>query len=398
MKLLIVSQYYYPEQFRINDIAEQLVKQGHDVTVVTGIPNYPNGRFFSGYNYFKKRSELHEGVKIKRAFIIPRGKSKFQLIANYLSFIAGGFIQLIKLRDSFDMIFAYQVSPMLQVIPTVWYSNKRKIPLVLYVTDLWPESVEFIGNIKNKLILKTLSKISAYIYNNSEHTLVSSVGFVNNILKYNSKNLITYLPIYSERMYLLKQYRASYEGGFSFVFAGNIGYAQGLSNIVLAVSKIPYHKIDFKIKIIGDGRKKNQLVKEISNLGLENLFEFYGRMSPEETANIVSKCNVAIISLEVNEINKLTLPAKTQSLLAMGMPILVVGEGEISRIVTKADCGLTVTPKKPELLSESIIDFRNLSKERFIEMSDNAHSYYELNFSEEKFFSKLNAFFEDLFE
>lgn len=396
MRILIVSQYYYPEQFRINDIAEQLVKEGNDVTVVTGIPNYPKGKFYDDYGYLKNRKELFNGVKILRSFTIPRGTSKLQLVINYFSFVIGGLIQLINLRDAFDLIFAYQVSPMLQVLPSVWYAKKRKIPIVLYVTDLWPESVEYIGKIKNRFILKTLYKVSEYIYKNSNHTLVSSIGFVDNILRYNSNNLITYLPIYSEKIYLQKEYGAFFEEGFNFVFAGNIGYAQGLTNIVLAISKIPQNQIDFKVKIIGDGRKKNQLIEEIHELGLDNFFEFYGRKSIEETSDIVSKCNVAIISLEANEINKLTLPAKTQSLLAMGMPILVIGEGEISNIVYKADCGLSVNPKNLQLLSSSIIDLRNLSKERLLEMSNNAKCYYKSNFSEDRFFLELNSIFEDL--
>ena len=147
-RILVVSQYFYPENFRINDICKEWVKRGYKVTVLTGIPNYPKGKFYSGYNYKKNRKETWNGIDIIRIPIIPRGKTKFRLFLNYISFVYSGFWWKIKTKLKADLVFIYEVSPMTQALPGIWYGKKHNVPVFLFVTDLWPENVSTITGIK----------------------------------------------------------------------------------------------------------------------------------------------------------------------------------------------------------------------------------------------------------
>ena len=398
MKILIVSQYYYPEQFRINDIAERLVKDGNEVTVVTGIPNYPKGRFYSGYGFFKKRKETVNGVNVLRSLIIPRGKSKLQLVINYISFVFGGFITLLKLKKRFDLIFTYQVSPMFQVLPAIWFGKIRKMPNVVYITDLWPESVEYIGGVRNKTVLGFLLKISRYIYTNSDQILTSSKGFNSNIHQISQVSSVEYLPIFSESAYLKKSYHFESKSLFSFVFAGNIGEAQGLENLVYAVSRLESKTSKFEIRIVGDGRRNDDIQKLVVKLNLSDVFKFYGRKSLEDTIDIVTRSSVAIIILSPNPINRLTLPSKTQSLLAMAMPILVIGKGAVAEVIQDADCGLTASPDNFNQISEQIINFLAMDEDILQKMSKNSLKYYKKNYTEEKFYKRLNQAFIEVVE
>jgi glycosyltransferase involved in cell wall biosynthesis len=356
---------------------------------VTGIPNYPQGRFFDGYGYKRKRKEVVNGVNIYRSFLIPRGKSRIQLILNYFSFVIGGHLSLMRLVKDFDMIFIYEVSPMLQALPGIWYGNKNSIPIKLYVTDLWPQSVEQIGGIRIKWILYILQKISTYIYNHSSEIFVSSKGFISPIASNTVTSKITYLPIYAE-----KEYSDSYEikksiNSFRFVFAGNFGQAQGLDVLIKAMSKIDANKLKFSVLMIGDGREKNKLEKLAFDCGLTSKFHFLGSKSVSETIHLVKSCEVGLISLSNNDINKLTIPAKMQSLMAMSMPILAIGEGEIKNTVLSAKCGLAANPLDLDEVADKLLEFVNMKHEELKKFSINARRYYDEYFNENLFFDKL---------
>jgi len=360
---------------------------------VTGIPNYPNGRFYDGFGIKKKRFEVHNGVQIYRSLIIPRGNSKIQLVLNYISFVIGGRFALARLKDKFDIIFVYQVSPMLQVLPAVWYSKKRSIPLISYITDLWPQTVEDIGGVKNKFILGLLQKISTYIYNNSSEVLVSSNGFIDPISKTTTTTNIKYLPIYAEEAYLTSKVGYDPPDIFTFIFAGNLGSAQGLDRLLDAVAKISLEKRNFKIHFIGDGREKSKLENYSIQKGLKETIYFFGSKTVLETINYAKNSSVGIVSLSDNEINKLTLPAKTQSLFAMSMPLLVIGRGAVAELVYEANCGLVADPSNLDDIKNNLIKFVTMSREDLSNFSVNALDFYNKNFSEAKFFELLTQSF-----
>ena len=181
--LLVITQYFYPEQFRINDICEEWEKKGYRVTVLTGIPNYPQGKFYKGYGFFRKRSEEYKGIKIIRIPIIPRGQNSIMLILNYLSFVIAGFIWTIFTRLKADYVFIYEVSPFTQALPGIWYAKKRKISSYIYITDLWPENVEIVTGIKNKFVIGTIELMVKYVYKNCTRIFTSSKSFIKAINK-----------------------------------------------------------------------------------------------------------------------------------------------------------------------------------------------------------------------
>ena len=202
--ILVISQYFYPEQFRINDICAEWVKRGYKVTTLTGIPNYPQGKFYSGYGWFKKRREEYLGISIIRIPIIARGHMAIKLVLNYLSFLVSGFFWNLFTKLKADFVFIFEVSPMTQALIGVWFAKKRKIPCYIYVQDLWPDNLEIIGGIHNKAILSSVKKMVKYIYRNCDVILATSPSFVLNIQNYidENKTKVKYWPQYAEDFYI----------------------------------------------------------------------------------------------------------------------------------------------------------------------------------------------------
>ena len=207
MKLLVISQYYYPEQFRINDICEEWVKRGYEVTVLTGIPNYPKGKFYKGYGIFKKRKENINGVEIIRLPIVPRGKNSIMLLLNYLSFVISGFFFSKFTKRKFDKVFTYEVSPITQALPAIWYAKRKKIESILYVMDLWPESIELATGKRNDKIFNVIDKLVNYIYRNTDKILTSSQSFKQDIIqKGQQSEKIEFWPQYAEEFFQIYSY------------------------------------------------------------------------------------------------------------------------------------------------------------------------------------------------
>ena len=216
--ILVVSQYFYPENFRINDICLEWIKRGYKVTVITGIPNYPKGNFFKGYGFFRKRRENHQGINIIRIPIIPRGKHSITLALNYLSFVISGWFWKIFTRIKADIVFNFEVSPMTQALPAVWYAKRRKIPSFVYIQDLWPDNVKVVGGIQNRRVLKYLDKITNSIYRKSSKLLVTSESFKNTlILRGVSENKIIYWPQYAENYSVITQLENYYDSYFKIM-------------------------------------------------------------------------------------------------------------------------------------------------------------------------------------
>jgi len=231
--ILVVSQVFYPEQFRINDICTEWTKRGYKVTAITGIPNYPQGKFYEGYGIFRKRRENYNGVEIIRIPIIPRGNNPVQLALNYFSFVFSGFFWHLFTRIKADYVFIFETSPMTQALVGVWYAQRRKIPCYIYVQDLWPENVEIVAGIKNKLILGAIGKMVDYIYARCEKIFATSMSFVRSIEKRGvPSEKIEYLPQYAEDYYMPVPRNfvedIPIDGSFNIIFTGNIGNAQGL--------------------------------------------------------------------------------------------------------------------------------------------------------------------------
>lgn len=338
--ILVISQYFYPESFRINDICQEWIKRGHKVTVLTGIPNYPEGKFYKGYGWFKKRKENWNGIDIIRIPIISRGHSSIRLVLNYYSFVWSGWFWKSFTRLKPDLIFTFEVSPMTQALIGKWFSKRRKIPNYLYVQDLWPENLEVVGGVHNKHILKHYQKMSDKIYKRCTKIFATSPSFVKAIQeRVEDKEKVIYWPQYAEDIYKPVDNSHSSEisngGKFKIIFTGNVGTAQGL-DILPKVARLIENDVCFVI--VGDGRYKEQLTKD--TIDVNDKFVFVNRQPAKRIPELLCACDVAYVSFMNSPLFEKTIPAKLQSYMACGMPVLASASGETKRIIEEAKCGV----------------------------------------------------------
>lgn len=386
MNLLVVSQYYYPEQFRINDICKEWVKRGHKVTVVTGIPNYPQGKFYNGYGLLKKKKEEFDGVNIIRLPIIPRGKKTLTLMLNYISFVVSGFFFSKFTRKKFDKVFIYEVSPMMQAYVGIWYAKRKKIDCNLYVMDLWPESIELATGLSNKTLIRLIGKMVDNIYKNCDTIFTSSQSFADTIEKRgHSREKIKFWPQYAEEFY--KPIAVENEDlqeidnddYFKIVFAGNVGYAQGLDILIESAKILKQKKIMARFYIIGDGRAKKELQIEVKQNKLENYVRFIEKKPANEIPKYYSKCDMAFLSLKNDKISNQILPAKLQSYLACGIPILGCVGGETKKILEESQAGVCVEYDAQEIV-KTIEKIIKMKKEDYDNMKKNAIQFFKCNY------------------
>jgi len=413
-RILVICQYFYPEQFRINDICSEWVKRGYDVTVLTGIPNYPQGEFYDGYGIIKKRREVWNGVKIIRIPLIPRGYTSIGLVLNYFSFPISGFFWNLFTKIKADYVFMFETSPMTQCKIGVWYAKKHKIPLYLYVQDLWPENVEIVTGIHNTFIIKPIDRMVDKIYKACDEIFVTSPSFVREVTDRKVKvpsEKVHYWPQYAEEFYRPYTKEMGYENyvsnsekleqkelakillddnAFKIAFTGNIGFAQGLD--VLPKTAKLLKDSNVKFVIIGDGRYKEKLLEEIEQSGVKDKFIIIDRQPAERIPDLLALCDAAFISFMDTELFTWTIPAKLQSYMACGMPIIASAKGETERIVNEADCGICVDIGNAKALADAI---KKINKESFKIMQGlNALKYFEEHFKKQKLMDEFDKYFD----
>ncbi len=392
--ILIICQHFYPEQFRINDMAFEWVKRGYKVTAVTGLPNYPEGKVYKGYGLFKKRYENINGVDIYRIPLIPPGKTRLGLVFNYLSFPFFGFFWNIFTKIKADEVYMFETSPMNQCKVGVAYAKKHNVPCYLYVQDLWPENVEMITGIHSPIVIKPIERMVRHIYKGCTHIWGTSPSFVDSIRKYvdeKEHDKVSFMPQYAEDFYE-PQPKVSHNG-FNVIFTGNIGQAQGLEILPKAASIIRAEGVkDIRFTIVGDGRARESFKESITAAGVWDLFEFAGRVKPTEVPSYLAKGDVAFISFADDELFAKTIPAKLQSYMACAMPIVASAKGETARVISEADCGMCSEIGDAQSLAKNIIAMRNLSVDRLNEMGENALNYNKEHFSKKIIMDYMDTF------
>ncbi|PWT26242.1 glycosyltransferase family 4 protein [Butyrivibrio fibrisolvens] len=411
-KILVICQYFYPEQFRINDICMEWVKRGYDVTVLTGIPNYPQGKFYKGYGLFKKRKEVWNGVKIIRIPLIPRGHTPISLVFNYFSFPISGFFWNLFTKVKADYVFMFETSPMTQCKIGVRYAKKHKVPLYLYVQDLWPENVEIVTGIHSPLVIKPIDRMVDKIYKACDHIFVTSPSFVKAVVNRKvsvNPDKVHYWPQYAEEFYeplsrdeglkrycshvyderMQEQIRKLYDDkSFKIAFTGNIGYAQGLDVLPKTAKLLDDSNVRFVI--IGDGRYKSKLIEEIDSYGVSDKFIMIDRQPAERIPEILALCDAAFISFMDTELFTWTIPAKLQSYMACGMPIIAAAKGETERVVQEANCGICTGISDADELAKAIkqIDVNTLKQVHGV----NARKYFEEHFAKKMLMDEMDEY------
>ena len=341
--ILVVSQYFYPEEFRINDMCAEWVKRGYQVTVLTGIPNYPYGKYFEGYGLTKKRREKYMGMDIIRIPLIARGHNSIGMALNYFSFVLSGWWWKNFTSLQADLVFIFEVSPMTQALNGVWFAKRRNIPCWLYVQDLWPENIEIVTGIHSPAVLKPIENMVKSIYHRCDRIFATSPSFVEMIRQRipGEEDKVSYWPQYAEEFYRPAENAHSplipEDGCFKVIFTGNVGQAQGLEILPECAALFKEEKVRFVI--VGDGRSKDALIKRIDELGVGKMFTMIERQKAEKIPELLGCCDAAFVSFMNNPLFANTIPAKLQSYMACGMPILACATGETERIVREADCG-----------------------------------------------------------
>lgn len=394
--ILVVSQYFYPEQFRINDIAAEWVRRGYRVTVLTGIPNYPQGKFYKGYNWFRGRRETWNGIDIIRIPLIARGKTPIGMVLNYFSFVISGFFWKCFTKLRADYVFTFEVSPMTQALIGVWYAKKHHIPNYLYVQDLWPENVEIVTGIHTKLIIGPIGKMVDYIYRHCDKIFATSPSFVEEIRKRipGEEEKAIYWPQYAEEFYQPSEIKSELipeDGVFNITFTGNIGTAQGLEILPDTAKLLKESGTRVRFNIVGDGRNKENFLRQIHNLEVDDFFHLIGWQPAEAIPKILAASDIAFLSFSGNPLFSMTIPAKLQSYMACGMPILAAASGETKRIIEDAACGICCEIGDADKLADAIRHLQNGAC--LSDMAKRSRAYFEVHFTKKELMDEIDPFF-----
>ena len=398
MKILLVTSHFYPEGFKANDMAFELVKRGHKVTVLTPIPDYPQGHYYKGYGIFRKQREVINGVKIYRTLVIPRHSgSAIWLGLNYMSYTLFSTLKGIWLGlfGSYDTVLVHETSPVMVGIPAVIVKKLQRVPMHFWVLDLWPESLEAAGGMKNGAVLGFFRKLTKWIYRNSDTIMLSSKGFKRSISKMGDfDKKLRYFPNWND-VKAEKSISDAVPGlpkGFNVLFAGNIGDAQDMPHIVEAANLLKNTNVN--IILVGDGRRKQYVDEEIKRLGLTNLYTF-GRFPIECMPAFFEQADVLLLALKDVPIFALTVPAKLQAYMASGKPIVAMINGEGADLVAEADCGWSVSAEDSNALADLLKKLATKDKSVLIEKGRNGLKFSQDNFELAKCIDNLESILND---
>jgi len=388
MKILIVSQYFYPESFSINHIVEFFVKQGNIVDVITGLPNYPGGVIYDGYGWFKKnKDKTYKGATVKRIPIIPRGArgGDKRLIPNYLSYMFNAALKVrLSKKRKYDLVFVYAMSPITQAYPALVLKKHTNAKFCLYVGDLWPDTL-FAHGINQGLIKSFITEFCAKVYKKSDLIITTNQSFNEPIFGYSNNKNIKYIPQWYDEQYIkvedTKVLRAEYNISSDtsvIMFAGNIGFAQSPLTIVKAAEILKDEKVVFIF--VGDGSMKASCEEYSNDNKLKNCI-FIGRKDPNEMPSIIAQADAMLITLRDRANYNLTLPGRTQAFMACGKPIIACANGETARVVKEAKAGYVSKAESEVELAKVIKDFINSSDEDKEQLSRNNLKYANENYS-----------------
>lgn len=404
LNVLIVSQYFFPESFRVNDVARGLVERGHKVTVLTGQPNYETGSYFEGYGAFRPQIETIAGVIVRRFPLVSRGSGTgARLAVNYLSFaLSSSVLAPLRIRESYDVILVYQMSPVTMAAPSFILKRLRGIPIVFWIQDLWPETLRATGKVRSERVLKVMREAVSAMYRASDRVLVESEAFLAAVHAAGvDSSCIGYLPEWAESYYRPCRVEANSSesqempDGFRVMFGGNIGVAQSIETIIDAASLLQDHR-DIHWVLIGDGRRKEWAQAQVEARGLECRFHFLGRRPPEAMPRWFALADVLLITLKRDPVFAMTIPAKLQSYLACGRPIAGAIDGEGARVISESKSGLVGPAEDPRLLADAVLALKHMSTEEREVLGRAGRMYYENHFERELLLTRLEEVLKDV--
>jgi glycosyltransferase involved in cell wall biosynthesis len=401
LRVLIVSQYFWPETFRITEVVQSLREAGCDVTVLTGQPNYPDGVIFPGYSAASLRTQIRDGLRIHRVPLVPRGHgSALRLALNYLSFVvsAAVFGPWLLRGQRIEAILVFGMSPILQSIPAIWLARLKGARLATWIQDLWPESLSATGFVRNSTLLGAVAVVVRWIYRKNDLLLVQSQAFVEPVITMADDTPVVYHPNPGEFAFSMQDKGQvsplQLEPGFNVVFAGNLGAVQALDTLLLA-AQLLRDEVNVRFVLVGSGSRSSWLQQEVGRLGLDNV-KLPGRFPPEDMPGIMAQASVVLVSLVKDPIISKTVPSKVQAYLAAGKPIIASLDGEGARVVMEAGAGITCPAEDAMALADAVIRLRDAPPEELKKMSRRGLSFYEKNFESKLLATRLVQIIFDL--
>ena len=397
MKLLLITQYFWPESFSINEVAKTLVKRGVELMVMTGKPNYPEGKLFPGYEPLRLDREDYQGIRIRRVPIILRGiRNPVRLALNYLSFIISGTVLGPGVLRDFrpQAILVYCPSPLLQAIPALLIGRLKKAPVTLYVQDIWPESLEATGYVRSRWIIGAVAWVVKLIYRHADLILISSRPFEDSIRRLAPAARIVYLPNSADAALCnpdsgQKPQLPALDSGFSVVFAGNIGAAQAVNVIVDAAALLSAYP-GIKLVVLGSGSEFGWMQQQVEERHLDNL-HLPGRFPSHSMPYLLSRASALLVTLADRPVFSMTVPNKIQAYMAVGRPIIACLNGEGARLVMEAGAGIAVRAEDPRGLAAAVLRLYRMSAARREQLGLCGQQYYRKHFEHEKLVTEMTT-------
>lgn len=399
LSIAFVSQYFFPEQFSNNAITEELVRRGHSVDVVTGVPNYGQEGFFNGYSNSQRREEEWNGARVHRARTVARGKSKFKLLLNYITFpVTGCWTTLRKIKGRPDVSFVSMPSPPFQALPAIILKWLRGVPVVYWVQDIWPETAVDTLQLKNPLVVRALGALCGWIFRRADMVLVQSAAFPPMIARFGVPDQrIRVLPNTAPQMYqplapedAPEAQALMPDASFRVMFAGNIGESQDFDTLLDTAHLLQWCK-GLHWVIIGSGRDLERVRTKAKALGIDTCFHLLGRHPEEAMPGFFAQADALIVSLRNSEIFNRTVPYKIQCYMACGRPIIAAIGGEGARVLADAEAGFTAPASSPRALASAILKLMDLPASEKEAMGTRARRYYDAHYSASQVYGDLEA-------
>lgn len=389
-RVLIVTQYYYPESFRINELGKELVARGYQVDALVGIPNYPEGKYFKGYGLFSKRKENVNGVTVYRCFQFPRGTkaSNLRLSLNYLSYMICACLWVLfffSFKKKYDAVIAFEPSPITLIVPACLLGMIRGTKVLSWIQDIWPDSITaHVSNRLKKILTRPLTAVTEFVYEHSDKILISSKGMEELICRnadYSDK--IEYVPNWCDDFLNIKPSNKQIPeipDGFVIMMAGNLFNSMDPEALCKCAELLKDNK-EINFAFVGGGSYKEQMEQMFKSRGLKNA-HFYGRYPFEMMPLFYEKADAMLLSLKPQKSKHLdvTVPSRLQSYMSAGKPIYaMIGTGA-REVIESSDCGFVVDAGDYKGLVEVI---RNTHKDyKLLEKKGlNARKSYEEQFT-----------------
>jgi glycosyltransferase involved in cell wall biosynthesis len=401
MKLLLVTEHYWPEQFRITDLAEGIQARGHSVDVLTGMPSYPQGRYFDGYRPWGPYGEEHQSVQVSRVPIIPRGRGRsWELTLNYGSFVVSASLRLLlRRRRPWDVVLVYQPSPVTTALPALLQRALTGIPVAIWVQDLWPESISSTGMVRNAWVVSLVGRLSENIYRRCDRVIGQSRSFVERLAKAGvARDRLEYLPNWAEDIYRPLPAPPSrteeWESTFTVMFAGNLGRVQALDTVLDAATLLNGDP-EIHWAIFGEGALRGWMEEEARRRGLTRV-HFLGRRPAAEMPGLFARAGAMLVSLKRDDSLAMTIPAKIQSYLACGRPVLASLDGEGARVVEESGAGFASPAADARGLAENVRRMKQLPDHEREQRGKAARDYYIREFDRKLCLDKAERILSDL--